>query len=1487
MPEGGKGGKGRPQFRPKGTGATNGTSSSGGKRGRGKGKARGGKGGAKGGGGETSAVAGVSVDPAKAKGVLFKWLQKTHQVTYPAEYVSLETSGGKGRRGHGCTAWVWVPEQEDWITFEAEGNFPNRQEATAAAYAAAVEGLEIPIPKDCLLSEEGLAKQKTRSAEEKKKAQQAQQRADIIEACLAKMEADIIKALFGSEQGPFFTPREREEEQPPKTLAPRLRIPPHAEARHGEDKGNKFNQTMKTLVKKEPNLLEGPHFWDEQKSAPGGAMHISVCAMLFDKNIAILGSAVGPKRGAARAAAARECLSRLDTSPALPSREESGENGAAVAELRRLQAIQPFKVWALEGVIPGDQTRWYCALWGQVPFQGGLRDFWGEGASSDSKSAVAEACGEAAGRLTSLLGSCDCVSWIKASARVVMEVEDVPSQTLRTLLESTNSRDNAQSYAAKVRKWLEEHATDDAWEPVDLSEGAAPTVPQTYEPEEEDGPLETARVARGAPKLPAGQLRKPVSETLEDCPSFVVSGGTGSGKSTQIPQYILDDYRADSMDDDQKGYADDDDGPKAWKGPPRIVVTEPRRIAAISLAERVAWERGEQLGDSVGYAVRGDSKPPRGSKSKNGSIEYVTVGILLRRIQRDPNLSNISHVLIDEVHERDLMTDFLLILLKELLCARSDFRVCLMSATLDVHTFTSYFWDAPCLEVPTGPRFTVEEIHLEDDFFKKPWAGDLAPMLLQKEEEARKAEEEARAEEDDEQDETAEQSMYRASTGLWWGSAENDDTFLDLLCRMVMKLSEEGDNLVDDEGQPGSILCFLPGWAEIKIAVERLEEMDYREKKLWVVPLHSTLPKAEQNLIFQRPPAGKTKIILGTNIAESSVTIDDVLVVVDCGLAREVSYDPVRRISVLETVWVSQSSAIQRMGRAGRVRKGRCYRFYSRAQLEQAPWRSAPEMQRCELASTCLQALALRREARDFLARAPDPPTRAAVESALEELLQLGAVCPEKEGSTGHMREQMMPLGDALSRMTLSPTLGRMLMLGALFGVAQEAALLAAVIAAPRRVFVCPPGKKKESLACMRGFSSASDTLAAYLACMYYAGWKASRGEPYADRWASDLFLVAKRLRGLLASKNSYLEELQRVGLGPSAWNNRNWSSWQPDDECVGWGGAEGRDECGGDVIDDDDGLLDVDEPDDGIPKVTAKEAKMELVKALLVSAYPMNLALRRRIGNAKHNTSTGLDAIIAPQSVNAAPKGKPDPNKDRSGDRIASWWAYGSMHISNRQGFLRATSLVDPYHVALMGGLSVMEDDHGAMREIDGWIELRGGRATLRALARLREEVFQSIHVRALDPRSEVAEGVQAVLREVKRLLHTAVPRQERISQLLPDQVAHKVEEPPPPPPPEQRYRNKSRWRGNDRGYDDWEGGYQERRGKGKGGSKGNDRKGSGKGGRGSSWKGGWDDGWGGGWEQSSWDNWDESWDDSKEGKWKAKSQTKSNGAGAPPPGF
>lgn len=1305
-----------------------------------------------------------AVDPSRARGLLWSWLQRTHKAQRPAEHVSLEHN--RSKKGHSCTAWVWI--DDDWTHFAADGWFPSRAEAIAGAYASSVAGLGVPVPKDCILTDEAKAKQRKREQAE-------EQRTKAIASAVAEIEVEILKALFPDSSSDFRTPREREEEEIPEPLQGRLLLPPPVEARPNEERGNKAMQQLKLLVKRESKLLEGPSMHEVSRSVPGGSVHVCACSMLFDSTVAVVGTAWAAKRATARAAAASAAFSRVDTAAALPSREEAKEHAPAVMELRRLQQLQPFKLWVLEGAQPNDLPRWYCALWGQLPFQGGLRDYWGEGANEERVAAVAEACGGAAAQLTRLLGSSDCVQWLQAMARVTMEVEEFPPNASKALLDAEKDDD---SVAEKLKGWLDARTLWRDVDPPDLSGGPAVTSVQVYEPQPEDGPLETARRARGVPLLPVLELRTSLCEVLCDNACVVVSGGTGSGKSTQIPQYILDDFQPSAGKGTDMQNAGN--GHRAWTEPPRVIVTEPRRIAAVSLAERVAWERGEALGRSVGYSVKADSKAPR---CRTGTVEYCTVGILLRRLQEDPSLRHVSHVIVDEVHERDLMTDFLLILLKELLCVRSDFRVLLMSATLDVRTFSNYLWNCPCLEIPTGPRYEVQDFYLEDPAFES-LGRNLPAQLLSREEDARRVAEDAReGEEENEADDSR-------SAGVWWGSAENDEMYIELMSLLIMRLAN-GPALLDDQDRPGSVLCFLPGWAEIKNCMDRLQDLDRHAQLLWVLPLHSTLPKEEQQLIFKHPPQGKTKVILGTNIAESSVTIDDVLVVIDSGLAREVSYDPVRRLSTLETVWVSQSSAIQRMGRAGRVRKGQCFRLYSRAQLDLAPWRTTPEMQRCDLTSTCLQALALWREARDFLGRAPDAPTRAAVEVALEELLQLGAICPSADsrgvGSSG-MRERMMPLGEALSRMTVSPKLGRMLIMGTIFGEADAACLLAAVIAAQRRVFACPPGKKKESLACVRGFSPSSDIMAAYTACRHYEGWERARGEQYADRWAGDLFLVAKRVRQLLSARDQHREELQRAGLlSKVSWKDSEWSNaqWAADGgwDDGGWGQG-GWGEAGWKAT---EALI----PEVPVDKADKESERFQLVKAFLVLAYPQSLALRRRVGFAKHNTPSGLEAIIAPQSVNAPSKAKCSA---RSDEKQPTWWSYGQMQISNGQGFLRATTLVDPYHVALFGGLRTVEDA-GALREIDGWIELRGSRSTLRSVARLRAAMTRCVHLRTLDPHVPLPEGYNVILQQVSTLLQTAVARQAYVEACLPESQSYFVEA-----PPSSSWNQRDEWQGRRR---------------------------------------------------------------------------------------
>ena len=437
-----------------------------------------------------------------------------------------------------------------------------------------------------------------------------------------------------------------------------------------------------------------------------------------------------------------------------------------------------------------------------------------------------------------------------------------------------------------------------------------------------DGRHGTMKAARDS--LPIAAIRRDLVESLRSGRVAVVSGGTGSGKSTQCPQYILEDAIA-----------------RGRGAETRIVVTQPRRIAAMSVARRVASERGdEDVGESVGYTVRHDSRPPR----SHGCIEFVTTGILLRRLVGDPSLGGVSHVVIDEVHERDIDTDYLLILLRDLLASRPDLRVVLMSATLDAESFGEYFSSGttcdpvPVMTVPAGPRHRVKVVHLEDIAGEDGMGNgipsdviDLAKSLLRLHDQRLQFElEEALAEEAaaflgdhsiDERD--CEASSYDDDEGSDSDSDTGRDEYgrsgsslrLNVLRRAVtMRGGAKGEvfpslptadrqihadkrdvgeittkllammarHVAEVEtaaGRSGSILCFLPGLDEIKDAMMILEDVTdpSLKKRMKILSLHSTVPQDDQQKIFEPAADGQVKIILATNIAESSVTIDDVL----------------------------------------------------------------------------------------------------------------------------------------------------------------------------------------------------------------------------------------------------------------------------------------------------------------------------------------------------------------------------------------------------------------------------------------------------------------------------------------------------------------------------------------------------------------------------------------------------------------------------------
>ncbi|KAJ3273678.1 ATP-dependent DNA/RNA helicase dhx36 [Borealophlyctis nickersoniae] len=537
--------------------------------------------------------------------------------------------------------------------------------------------------------------------------------------------------------------------------------------------------------------------------------------------------------------------------------------------------------------------------------------------------------------------------------------------------------------------------------------------------------------------LPIFTQFREIMTAIDSSPVTILSAETGAGKTTQLPQFILEHSKYQARIARREGYPE----------PPvaQAVITQPRRIAAISVAQRVASERGETVGRNsvVGYQVRFESKRPTAGVG-DGSIVFCTSGILLNRFQDDPELRGVTHVILDEVHERDLNTDLLLVVVRELLRKRSDIKVILMSATAETELFRDYFRgfgcegpqrDPPIIKVP-GRLFPVEEHHLEDvmRILNDPRA---LPRSMTLSYETNKF---VRAELDE----------YRAPTSVV--RPGEDAVPLDLIEAMIAHICTTRP--------PGAILVFLPGWQEINTLQQSMKEVDtYRvgfadPKKYKVVPLHSSVPMSAQQEVFAKMEEGVRKVILSTNIAETSVTINDIVYVIDSGKMRQNSYDADRRVSSLASVWGSQSNLRQRIGRAGRCQPGLYFTVMSRRRHRTLPYSMPPELLRVDLQSTVLKikSLHLSRHCADVFRAAPQPPSPGSVQMALEELSNLGAI---------DERERLTPLGQVLSNMPVDPWIGKMVLEGAVLGVLDPVLTIAGAIENGRGIYAIHPDEKQ------------------------------------------------------------------------------------------------------------------------------------------------------------------------------------------------------------------------------------------------------------------------------------------------------------------------------------------------------------------------------------------------------------------------------------------
>lgn len=550
----------------------------------------------------------------------------------------------------------------------------------------------------------------------------------------------------------------------------------------------------------------------------------------------------------------------------------------------------------------------------------------------------------------------------------------------------------------------------------------------------------TLRQKRAVTKvtLPIDEKKEEIIRLVKANQFVILQGETGCGKTTQVPQYVLEMAEAEQEAEPDR--------------PIRVVCTQPRRLAAITVAKRVCDERGEIIGaGAVGYKIRGETCA--GPQCK---LMFCTTGVLLRRLIYEGRKwmfspKTVTHLLIDEVHERSADVDFLLTFLRDMSQTRPNIRVILMSATLDTKTFTKYFsvsrggriQEPPIINV-RGFCHTVAEVYLESIAMK---CGYYKALQARSPGEVWTS---GQRHEDVDCQLIAQliDEIYHSETGPW-------DFIQDKAMRDLYKVHWKTD---PEPGQnKGAILVFLPGVGEINELMSALK-MQRCYPRLWVLPLHANLPPDEQQICFETmfPSGLDCKVIIATNVAETSVTVPDITVVIDSCRHRLNCMDKGSNTSSLRMRWCAQDSIKQRRGRAGRVQPGVCFRLLVEQDIEKLDTVTVPEMQRVPLENLFLQACASGiTDVPTFLMRTPDPPAKTAIVFAEACLRELG--CLDDAAA-----DKLTPLGRHLGAMPCHPRIGKMLVLGVLLGCPREVLNIAGFLAARSPLITTPDARKGE-----------------------------------------------------------------------------------------------------------------------------------------------------------------------------------------------------------------------------------------------------------------------------------------------------------------------------------------------------------------------------------------------------------------------------------------
>ncbi|CAH0687952.1 unnamed protein product [Spodoptera exigua] len=833
-------------------------------------------------------------------------------------------------------------------------------------------------------------------------------------------------------------------------------------------------------------------------------------------------------------------------------------------------------------------------------------------------------------------------------------------------------------------------------------------------------------------KLPVYEQRQELINAILHNQVIIVAGATGCGKTTQLPQLVLDQCQEQKL-------------------PARIYCTQPRRISAVAVAERVAYERMEKIGQSIGYQIRLESRV-----SPRTVLTYCTNGVLLRTLMAgDASLTGVTHIFVDEVHERDKFSDFLLIALRDALPRCKDLKLILMSATMDTQIFSRYFNNCPVITIP-GRLHEVQRYYLEDILkisqYKTPkmvqvekelkaklksgnsyWshlegqkqddAGNSSKDV--KEDKENMIEPSLQADMDEFLDECFNEGtldsftqilyMYISEgvsvhcahsvsrrTGLMAAAARGlAETIAQMLqigadptakdkdgktaydyavennhadCAKLLStfnLSEDPKGSLDDDNAAdnflldvyhhtiseelidhdlmlalikyihvnlpkGSILVFLPGYDDIVTLRDMIQSCsEMNSHKYQIFTLHSNMQTLDQKKVFNPLPNAR-KIIISTNIAETSITIDDVVYVVDSCKVKEKYYESGGGVCSLQCVWTSRAGCQQRAGRAGRTAPGKCYHLCSRRRFSTLPLNSVPEILRVPLQELCLHTKLLatgNTPIADFLSKALEPPSFLAVRNAVSLLKTIGALTP---------MEDLTEIGQHLLDLTVEPKLGKMLLYACVMKCLDPILTIVCSLAnkEPFQISMNPENRKKGSMA-RKEF--AADSYSDHMALLRaFQAWQTARANGTERAFCAKNLICGATMEMIVGYRSQLLAQLRALCLVK----------------------ARGS----GDIKD-----------------VNLNSEKWHVVKAVLVSGLYPSIA---RVDRDSSTLRTSKEVKVAFHPSSTLHQGGGLTGSQKSVHNLPTdWVVFEEISRAGRFCFIRCNTLVTPLTVALFGG--------------------------------------------------------------------------------------------------------------------------------------------------------------------------------------------------------